>query len=117
MSYELLGRSCASLDEYEMRLVRFRAWVDAHPYAYRTPNLSIPACITYVYADRYELGESEMRRLLGYTRPDATQAEAMASTIADGTRVLASKPMNERNYPSYALTRDQYLANPVGANA
>ncbi len=117
MSYELLGKFCASLDEYEMRLVRFRAWANAHPYAYRTPNTSIPACITYVYADRYELGESEMRRLLGYTRPDATQAEAMAATIADGTRVLASSPMNERNYPSYGLTRDQYLANRVGANA
>lgn len=117
MSYELLGKTCASEHEYQIRLARFRAWVKAHPYAHRTPNLSIPACITYVYADRYELGESEMRRLLGFTRPDATQAEAMASTIADGTRVLASKPMNERNYPSYALTRDQYLANPVGANA
>jgi hypothetical protein len=58
-----------------------------------------------------------MMRLLGHTRPDATPMEAMSGMVADGTRVLASRPMNERNYPSYALTRDQYLANPVGANA
>jgi hypothetical protein len=117
MSYELLGKTCASKHEYEMRLERFRAWANAHPFAYRTPNTSIPACITYVYADRYEPAEAEMMRLLGHTRPDATPMEAMSGMVADGTRVLASRPMNERNYPSYALTRDQYLANPVGANA
>ena len=46
MSYESLGKTCASKHEYEMRLERFRAWANAHPFAYRTPNTSIPACIT-----------------------------------------------------------------------
>ena len=85
MSYELIGKTCATEREYQVRLARFRAWGKAHPYAHRTPNLSIPACITYVYADRYELGESEMRRLLDFTRPDAKQAEAIARSIDDGT--------------------------------
>lgn len=117
MKFEILGKICATEREYEMRLERFRAWVKAHPYAYRSPNLSVPACITYVFADRYEPGESEMMRLLGYTRNDATAEELVDKGMADGTRVLARPVWNERMYPSHALTRDEYLADPVGLNA
>lgn len=117
MTFEILGKTCVSGREYEMRLVRFRDWVRAHPFAHRNPRISVPACITYVFADRYEPGEAEMMRLLGYTRPDATAQETVAGMLADGTRVLASRPFSERNYPSHALTRDDYLANPVGCNA
>jgi hypothetical protein len=117
MTFEILGKTCATEREYEMRLVRFRDWVQAHPFAYRNRNISVPACITYVFADRYKPGEAEMMRLLGHTRTDMSAQEIAVDRMADGTRVMARRVWNERAYPSKALTRDEYLANPVGCNA
>jgi len=120
--YELLGKSCADSYEYDMRLERFQAWARAHPFAYRTPNLSIPACITYVFADRYEPGEWALLKLLGYSNPNrrldrGEEFDAdLESEIPQIKDVRARERWSERHYSAYALSREEYLKNPVGVN-
>jgi len=120
--YELLGKMCADKYEYDLRLERFEAWVRAHPFAYRTPNLSVPACITYVYADRYDPGEWELLKLLGYSNPNrrlgvGEEFDAdLESEIPQIKDVRARERWSERHYSAYAMTRQQYLKAPVGVN-
>ena len=120
--YELLGKSCADEVEYDLRLERFQAWARAHPFAYRTPNLSVPACITYVFADRYEPGEWELLKLLGYDNPQRRLgrveefSEDLANEIPQIRDHRARSRWHEEDYPTYALSRQAYLKDPAGVN-
>ena len=120
--FELLGKACADEEEYDLRLERFQAWARAHPFAYRNPNISKWACITYVFADRYDPGEFELLRLLGYSNPlrrlgvgEEFDAD-LESEIPQIKDIRARARLHERRYSAYAITREAYLKNPVGVN-